>query len=59
MTEINVDDLNSTDTKKLIEAQKLVTDEIIELREVLVEIKEVLVESKDLLVEIKEALSGA
>lgn len=56
--EINVDDLSSTDTKKLIEAHTLVANKIELLAEGMAEILEVLKEQKELLGEIKEALQG-
>lgn len=55
---INTDDLNSTDTKKLIEAHELVAGRIDILTAGMTEILEVLKEQKELLKEIKEVVQG-
>lgn len=55
---INLEDINSMDTKKLIEAHELVNDTLLELKESLAEMKELQTEQKDLLIEIRDALQG-
>lgn len=55
---IDLEGINSLDTKKLIEAHELVDDTLKEILEKLEEMKELQTEQKDLLTEIKVALQG-